>query len=534
MKKVFLLVTLLVLSKICNAQFFKIGADQILIDSVSIVAVPTGDSLQVDSNWVKQFSSSGAGAPVYPLNRIPFGDGATAGGITDGAITFTTATKTFTVTGAALAGTLLLSPSTNFYHIGDYSGGINLGSHMTIDDNTGTTIIQGGSNTGISIGCGTRVYTIGDIGAFGNNTKFVITDAASSYTLNKLGGGGTQMVTADNTGLLGVTAIPTGTVTSVGSGYGLSGGAITTSGTLVVDSATLSLKYVLRNDTNNIVYPFKSNPKGYLTTAVTSVATGYGLSGGTITTTGTLLADTTSATGLVSKDRLTNTIAGLGTGTVTSVATGLGLSGGTITTTGTLLVDTASASILSRQRAVNTYSPIAGSTSLVTLGTITTGTIDSTYLTNIVSKLKNGLAITTTNSGGKAWIVAWDSADASALSRQRAANTYFPLNSGFTLSTSNKFMTASVTAADFNVACATSLAATPARSGYVDVQVNGASVEVGNGIKTKDCYFSSDAGTTAKAFTAFASGDLLYWVGSVAGYELAATDKISFNYIVQQ
>ena len=42
-------------------------------------------------------------------------------------------------------------------------------------------------------------------------------------------------------------------------------------------------------------------------------------------------------------------------GTVTSVATGLGLSGGTITTSGTLLVDTASASILSRQRAANTY-----------------------------------------------------------------------------------------------------------------------------------------------------------------------------------
>ncbi|MBM6672277.1 hypothetical protein H6B14_16215, partial [Phocaeicola coprophilus] len=36
-----------------------------------------------------------------------------------------------------------------------------------------------------------------------------------------------------------------------------------------------------------------------------------------------------------------------GTGTVTSIATGLGLSGGTITTSGTLLVDTSSASILS-------------------------------------------------------------------------------------------------------------------------------------------------------------------------------------------
>jgi hypothetical protein len=49
-------------------------------------------------------------------------------------------------------------------------------------------------------------------------------------------------------------------------------------------------------------------------------------------------------------------------GTVTSVATGLGLSGGTITTSGTLLVDTASASILSRQRAASTYLPLSGGT----------------------------------------------------------------------------------------------------------------------------------------------------------------------------
>lgn len=42
---------------------------------------------------------------------------------------------------------------------------------------------------------------------------------------------------------------------------------------------------------------------------VTNVATGYGLSGGPITTTGTIVADTTSGSGLVSKDRLAATIA---------------------------------------------------------------------------------------------------------------------------------------------------------------------------------------------------------------------------------
>lgn len=46
---------------------------------------------------------------------------------------------------------------------------------------------------------------------------------------------------------------------------------------------------------------------------------------------------------------------GGGSGTVTSVGTGIGLTGGTITTTGTISLDTASSVILSRERAANTY-----------------------------------------------------------------------------------------------------------------------------------------------------------------------------------
>ena len=99
---------------------------------------------------------------------------------------------------------------------------------------------------------------------------------------------------------------------------------------------------------------------------VTSVASGLGLTtvgGSAITTSGTLLVDTASAS-ILSRQRAANTYYlasnpnGYNTGTVTSVATGLGLSGGTISTSGTLLVDTSSASILSRQRAANTYQTI--------------------------------------------------------------------------------------------------------------------------------------------------------------------------------
>ena len=79
-------------------------------------------------------------------------------------------------------------------------------------------------------------------------------------------------------------------VTSVATGYGLSGGTITSTGTLLVDSATLSNYYLRRKD-STVYYPYATNPKSYLTSAVTSVATGYGLTGGTVTSTGTLLVD---------------------------------------------------------------------------------------------------------------------------------------------------------------------------------------------------------------------------------------------------
>ena len=80
-----------------------------------------------------------------------------------------------------------------------------------------------------------------------------------------------------------------------------------------------------------------------------------------------------------------------GSGTVTSVATGLGLSGGTITSTGTLLLDTASASVISRQRAAATYQPL--NTSWLLLGnsgtTASTNFIGSTDSIEVVGKMKN-------------------------------------------------------------------------------------------------------------------------------------------------
>lgn len=98
--------------------------------------------------------------------------------------------------------------------------------------------------------------------------------------------------------------------------------------------------------------------------------------------------------------------------------------------------------------------------------------------------------------------------------------------------TTNKNMAASLTTADFQLATVTAIASTPSGDGYVQVFINGVRVEVGDGVKTRDCYFSADGGTTAKTIALIAASDALYWVQSVAGYNLATTDIIDFDYLV--
>lgn len=108
----------------------------------------------------------------------------------------------------------------------------------------------------------------------------------------------------------------------------------------------------------------------------------------------------------------------------------------------------------------------------------------------------------------------------------------FAILSSAVPTTNNKEMVAEVTATDYDLACNTPISGTPGSSSFVEVIINGVTETLGNAARNKACYFSADAGATAKAWNAIASGDELYWVGSIAGFELAATDIISFNYSV--
>ena len=72
---------------------------------------------------------------------------------------------------------------------------------------------------------------------------------------------------------------------------------------------------------------------------------------------------------------------------------------------------------------------------------------------------------------------------------------------------------------------------TPFEDSYVTIRVNGLQCDVGDGAKDKPCYFSADGGTTARAIADITANDVLYWVGSIAGYELDATDDLEIQYL---
>lgn len=94
------------------------------------------------------------------------------------------------------------------------------------------------------------------------------------------------------------------------------------------------------------------------------------------------------------------------------------------------------------------------------------------------------------------------------------------------LSSGDQFETASATSSDGDTS-GIAIANTP--EGMVQVFVNGVMVEL-KGDKTAECFFSGDNGTTARALTAIASTDTLHWNGSVAGYQLEASDEITLVY----
>ena len=99
--------------------------------------------------------------------------------------------------------------------------------------------------------------------------------------------------------------------------------------------------------------------------------------------------------------------------------------------------------------------------------------------------------------------------------------------------TLNRNMVAAVTTVDGDKACATAITKTPAFDSDVDVFVDGLLIPIGDGVKTRPCYFSGDNGVTARLLKDITAGDFLHWNGSVAGCQLATTDVVDILYSAQ-
>jgi len=70
----------------------------------------------------------------------------------------------------------------------------------------------------------------------------------------------------------------------------------------------------------------------------------------------------------------------------------------------------------------------------------------------------------------------------------------------------------------------------PALGGMPIIVVNNAVYSLGNGSLLTDCYFSGNGGVTARLISAIVAGDILYWNGTIAGFDLTTADRVSFFY----
>lgn len=89
----------------------------------------------------------------------------------------------------------------------------------------------------------------------------------------------------------------------------------------------------------------------------------------------------------------------------------------------------------------------------------------------------------------------------------------------------NKNMPSLQTTIDGGLACAMAIGATP--RGFVQVAVNGILYVAS---PTGPCFFSGN-GTTKRVQGTIVAGDLLYWVGSIAQFQLSTQDIVDFYFM---
>ena len=175
---------------------------------------------------------------------------------------------------------------------------------IRIGSNSGTTgqlLLHGGTSGTLTIqpsaDAGTWSLTLPS--STGNNGQVLQTDGSgvSSWT--------NVISPVDTANML--SAYKRFAVTSVATGYGVSGGTITGVGTILVDSSIIASRVRVQKAVDSIdvvkinVSDTANMLSAYKRFAVTSVATGYGVNGGTITSVGTILVDSSA---IASRERV--------------------------------------------------------------------------------------------------------------------------------------------------------------------------------------------------------------------------------------
>lgn len=280
--------------------------------------------------------------PIYPNTRIPFGNGSTAGGITNSGLFYNTATGSAGVLFNAGTTGLLIDSTNGIVSIGIGNGTPTFPS-LGYGKTVGARII---SPNGIELDGVTRIDSTLKLRALANGSSHLLGIRADSTVIDTTISAGAGSVTSIAT----TAPITGGTITTTGT-IGLNKTGIDSVGTLIKGAIGTGFTAIPNSALSNSSVTINGNPVSLGgSTTITANTTDTLKAGTAIKMTSfhgqkdTVNCDTTfyanSTNSGFLKNTDWNTFNSKGAGSVTSIATGVGLTGGTITSSGTIKSDT--------------------------------------------------------------------------------------------------------------------------------------------------------------------------------------------------